>query len=801
MRFLWLCWLTCLAGQAVGDGMFMGPRVDERAAGRAGVASTEQKGVVIELPGGRQAALFQTTYHGPADRFAWVIPVPGLPGKDDVFLASPPFMDELFQHTMPEVFTRITDPRDSAIRTGLFAGTMSDSRSMPPPEMMGHGPDGVVVVHERMEVGEFDVAVLSATGVEVLLQWLRENEFSVPEDSGDIIGHYVDKAWHFVALRILPSEARLRPVLEDVSPIGIRFPTEELVYPLYISRASSRQKTALLVVALTREPVRCEQLREVPLPLGVRHPPGASYATLRREALEGQGPAAVCEYRGPGGMPFADLHYEKDEWISEVTQWSPSRLWATRYWALLDLEDMHDLVFSPSEDMSAGRLVVLRRGVVHRPVWDRIFSSTLGLALLHALAGALLLPRALALSGRRRLPGGKVLSFAVALLIWLAVALLLGTLGMLLLVIPLLWFVVCNERASRAVDAAEVVRPSARDLAHTALVGAGMAGFGLLAVVAVMGDLWRFLEGDALGVQLGGLWRGEEPGWVAAAFALGLLVWIVAAGLWVRKGLKGSGGMSEVVWVCMGLLGLVVLLTLPGILVDGVRVAAWHDLDPSPLAAFAGAVAVRAAALGVWALLLVACFTLVGPFASGEARRRAQAVVWATLGLALMASLTTVVGVVAHGGSLGGHVSSGLRGLDKALESLDDKLNVFLEDHGCYPARLEDLLAPEVPATGVDSSGNPVPLDATEYRKVSSWMPRDPLTGREDTWVYDPTGTPMVDSGGYTLELRKRWRSESEITGWRIGSPAGPVWLYREVYPDAAAGSASARPMRPGPER
>lgn len=789
MRFLWLWWLTCLAGQAMGDGMFMAPKIGDRVAGRVGVASTEQKGVVIELPEGRQAALFQTTYHGPADRFAWVIPVPGLPGKDDVFLASPPFMDELFGHTMPQVFTQITDPRDSVIWGSGFARAIDEPEPMPPPDMMGPGPDGTVVVHERMEVGEFDVAILSATGVEVLLDWLNDNDFSVPEDSGDMIGHYVDKAWHFVALRILPSEARERPVLEDVSPIGIRFPTEELVYPLYISRASSRQKTALLVVALTRGPVECEQLREVQLPLGVRHPSGASYATIRQEALEGQGPATVCEYRGPDGMPFVDLHYEKDEWFSEVTRWSPARMWATRYWALLDLEDLQDLVFTPSEDVSASRLVVLRRAVVYRPPLERVFNSTHGLAWLHALAGGLLLPLALWLSGRWRLSAGSTVCFAVVLGMFALVVLVLGVPGLLLLLIPLLLIVVWNERSAQAVTPEEASHPTWRELAHTALVGAGLGGVGFLAAGAVMAGVREFMRRDALGVQLAGLWRGEEPAWLAAAFVMGALVWIVAVGLWVRDGLRGVRWRGDQVWAFWGLLALPVILFLPEFLER--QMSAWHDLEPSPLSAFAGLVGVRAGALALAALVLLGWFTVAGPFTGEAASRRAQSVVWAAIGLALFTSVTTFVGVAAHGGSLGGHLHSGLRGLDTALESIDDKLSAFAEAHGCYPARLKDLQAQQAPAAGVDSSGNPVPLDAANHRPSGAELPVDPLTGRNDTWVYEPTATPMVDSGGYTLQLRERPWSESEITAWhtRVPHVTDHRRLYRDERPEQAPGS------------
>jgi hypothetical protein len=84
----------------------------------------------------------------------------------------------------------------------------------------------------------------------------------------------------------------------------------------------------------------------------------------------------------------------------------------------------------------------------------------------------------------------------------------------------------------------------------------------------------------------------------------------------------------------------------------------------------------------------------------------------------------------------------------------------FRRQYGCWPARLQDMVGRDLPEVGVDSSGNPVPLPANVpwHRPLGATpvvreLPTDPLTGRSDTWVYEPTGDPMVGSGGYTITL------------------------------------------------
>jgi hypothetical protein len=406
--------------------MFMGAAVlDERASGKTEVASTEQKGVVIELPQGREALLLQTTYHGPADRFAWVIPVPGKPGKDDVFLAEPAFIEVLLKETAPRVKTHITAPQQ---RLGEMQKMMQRGAASAPGPAGGEAPGTeAVTVYERFEVGKFDATILAATDAGVLTQWLQRNGYQVPDESADILGHYVRLKWTFVALRMQPAAAAARPVLDDVDPVGIRFPASKLVYPLYISRGSSRQKTALLLFVLSKQPVECDGLPEASLPLDKPQPKGTSYATIRRKAIESAGPSLVTEYRARGGMPYSDLYFDKDAWLPrEGRNWSAKELWTTRCWTLLDREQMQDLTFSPSADPRPRQVSIERHGQLRlQPAlwWTR--ERLAWLVVVASLIVAVFILRA----GARRGPAGGAL--AVTLLIALVALAHAGTMGYL----------------------------------------------------------------------------------------------------------------------------------------------------------------------------------------------------------------------------------------------------------------------------------------------------------------------------------------------------------------------------------
>ncbi len=830
-----------------GDGAFVGLRLTARSAAMSGVASTAQKGIVIELPEGREALLLQTTYHGPADRFAWVIPVPGRPGEDDVFLASTDFIDEVLRHTQPEVETSITlastlRDRPVVADRGVLLDVLSAGAGKPgSPEHGGGPPSRRVTVYERMAVGDYDAAVLGATGPEVLLEWLAENGFSMPPAAGGVLQHYVGKGWYFVAIRMQPAAAARTEVLTDVAPIGIRFPTPRLVYPLTISRVSSREKTSLLVVALARGPVSCPEVRLFDPPLKRWLDPGSSYGGLRRQAVAGKGLTAICEYRGPRGVPFTDLYYRQDRWFTAAEPgWEPEKLWATRLWSLVDREALVDLTFTPAAERAGSRLVVERQCVLSEGASERFLTFPEYRCGLLAVAGLLGF-----LAGVRALRRGWCWDPEATAAAGAAVA-LLGLAHLLDATVVVWAFVVCllccvGARIARAtLRRPDAPRPDPLSRRAT-IVGAMLAaGFGMLGYPAllVLSESRALRAGTGLGNLLHDVWLGIAPPGVriaAAAVPIGCGLLALA---WVIAGLRGGGqramrialaavpigsGLLALAWVIVGLRGgglrgvwalgswLAFLFAGRGAFAER---RAHALLDSLSGGAFALSGWPPAHSSGDWFALsilawvivtlgLVVGFVIVGPYVSTRSHARAQAVAGAFA--AIMA--VDVLFVAAVGSRLGPSGADSRREieerLDARLETIDDALREYARAYGCYPRTLADLTGPGRPTEGVDSSGNQVVIapaaaevrpspprgpDA-EHTPADFWRPADPLTGRIGTWVYDPTATPMVDSGGYRVRI---WRERLAATGGRpshydpVEGRRGPHYHVADASSDAA---------------
>ncbi len=707
MRTLWLLVLVLLLSPTVAfadGGFFKQAPLPGRVAGAGEVSSASQKAIVIR-EGDSEVLLLQTTYGGPAAEFAWVIPVPGRPTATDVFPASTEFVDAIFLATQPTIQTHIVDPLRRYGR-GMKAGLQAPAA---PPGGLPGAPERVTV-WERMEVGDYDAAVLSATSAAILVEWLNENGFVFPPEAEEIAAGYVQKQWYFVALRIRPGLQQEQPVLQDVEPIGIRFPAERLTYPLGISAVSAPEKTSLLLAVLADAPVTCNELIVMEPEVKTERPPGSCYTSVVKELLDrGNGEALFCEYRGAvdtnryGQMIHRALRSvrstDEDAWkmgqldltemsydASEIDPAAPrdwSQLQATRFFGLLPKVALLDLTFSPARQ-DAIVVHVTRRATLPVPRWAQISGSPLFVVTLHVILFALLLvgfqrllrrPRAAA-DQAPELDRTAMLTFSILVGILLSLAVGLLTLN--------------------AIDW-EVAQALA-----AALVGAEDTGDYALLILQLLYCLVAW--------------------WAASKLIRG-----ASAGQWARA----------------------MVLT---IVFGGVFTWLFSELffiDPDDFASPHLAMSL----LTLWALACAASALIVrSPLGSARAHLPGDAILFALVSTAVLSPFL----MKTHNAVLETRPSRYeiTQQLDEALQELDEALGAFKDQTGCYPERLLDLTKTQS-TYGLDSSGNRVPLTSPLQTAVLQELPTDPLTGRSDTWVYDVLAPQVVDSGAYEIMVER----------------------------------------------
>lgn len=140
---------------------------------------------VVRWDGRTEQIVMRFTVGGDAQRAAWIMPVPG---RATVELGDRNMFDELSWITRPERRSRSYFwPRNG---DWPFSSGSADGAGAAP----GSTPSAVGVVG-REQLGDFDVARLTATDPDALKNWLESNGFTLPDRLATEVKPYVDQQW------------------------------------------------------------------------------------------------------------------------------------------------------------------------------------------------------------------------------------------------------------------------------------------------------------------------------------------------------------------------------------------------------------------------------------------------------------------------------------------------------------------------------------------------------------------------------------------------------------------------------
>ncbi len=170
---------------------------------------------------GRVTTEVQIAFEGEADEFAWVVPVPGEP---TVEVSNDAMFTTLANQTTP-VFQLGVD-RPGSIGC---AAEMAMSADMAPREDGG----GVTVVSEEA-VGPYLSVVLQAENADVLVIWLEDNGYSLPDGLDAVLQPYVAAGQYFVALKLLSDKDA-----GDIAPIVMSYTAEAASIPIQLTAVAA----------------------------------------------------------------------------------------------------------------------------------------------------------------------------------------------------------------------------------------------------------------------------------------------------------------------------------------------------------------------------------------------------------------------------------------------------------------------------------------------------------------------------------------------------------------------------------
>lgn len=188
---------------------------------------------------GSVTTIVRIEYTGPAEEFAWILPVPELP---EIGVGTATLFDALDRETAPR-FTLRTERRGVCRERQCSnpcseggAICLGDGGSSPPPP---------VAVVDAQSVGPYEAVVLSATDATALRRWLTDNGYVIPVGVAAELDHYVALDHRFVALRLRSGSG-----VGEIVPVVLRSSNREPCVPLRLTSIAAVQNMPVQVYVL-----------------------------------------------------------------------------------------------------------------------------------------------------------------------------------------------------------------------------------------------------------------------------------------------------------------------------------------------------------------------------------------------------------------------------------------------------------------------------------------------------------------------------------------------------------------------
>jgi hypothetical protein len=258
---------------------------------------------------GSVEAHVQIQYTGDPERFAWIVPMHGVP---EIGVGSQQLFANLLASTVPTfVYQQVYDQCGNGSNGGGVgcgaSGADSDesgksSTPAAPAGQNGYADAGAPNVVLQKAVGSFDVTVLSGGTVEGVPGWLSENGYQANSAADPILGEYLDEGYVFVAVRLRSGKG-----VGEIHPLVFRYPGSEPCIPIRLTRIAAVEDMAIRAFFLASEQAAPTNYRHVvPSDAAFDWVTGAAnYTQVIGRAVDAptaDGHAFVTEYAGASSV-------------------------------------------------------------------------------------------------------------------------------------------------------------------------------------------------------------------------------------------------------------------------------------------------------------------------------------------------------------------------------------------------------------------------------------------------------------------------------------------------------------------
>lgn len=189
----------------------------------------------------------EVQYAGPAEQFAWVLPVNGLP---EVSVSSSVAFQRLQAMTNPQYTLNTIVEGSCGGGGGLFGGRGTSAPSAAGGDSAGRAEDDGVTVVGRGSTGPFDWVTISLDpededAATVAVEWLQDNGFDVDDLGRERLGPYLDAGMNLIAFRLTKGNDA-----GAIRPIVMTFESDRPMIPMRPTAVAAQPDMGVMVWVL-----------------------------------------------------------------------------------------------------------------------------------------------------------------------------------------------------------------------------------------------------------------------------------------------------------------------------------------------------------------------------------------------------------------------------------------------------------------------------------------------------------------------------------------------------------------------
>ena len=161
----------------------------------------------------------------------------------------------------------------------------------------------VVKIEAKFDVAEYQILILSAAEATGLEQWLKLNNYKIPQDAEPLLRPYIEAGSKFFVAKVNPNKVKMVDGRAALSPLRFQYDSEEFSLPIRLGMANSSGKQDLIVNVLSPDKrYEVANYKNVMIPTNFDVKPavkerfGEFYAALFDKTLEKNPGAVVTEY-------------------------------------------------------------------------------------------------------------------------------------------------------------------------------------------------------------------------------------------------------------------------------------------------------------------------------------------------------------------------------------------------------------------------------------------------------------------------------------------------------------------------